>query len=111
MIHEPEYLAPSKLKGGAVKMYNAYARLTTQNRQKVDELLLVHAFMPSGTNAYLSGEDCSAVQRSFRYDQLQEISQEVADAWLYWSLEIASTRPSRLACRKAILGFFSAVFA
>jgi hypothetical protein len=109
-MKEPPYLLPPKLKGGAVKMYNAYVRLTTQDRRKVHELLLTHALRPNGTNAYLSEKDCSEVLRLFRYDQLKEVSQGVADAWLCWSLEIAATRPSRRGCRKAILGFLSAVF-
>jgi hypothetical protein len=110
MVHELPDIPRSKLKGAAVKMYNAYARLTTQDRTKVDELLLAHAFMPRGTNAYLSERDCSSILRCFRFGQLATVSPEIAEAWLAWALEISTTRPSRRACRKAILKFLSAVF-
>jgi hypothetical protein len=81
---------------------DAYLRLASPDRQKVEAFLLNQAFLP-----------VDVAKVDWRYNQftpadrycsgkwLRTISDDLADAWHIWALEIAKTRPSKRASRDA----------
>jgi hypothetical protein len=91
-----------------VNFCNAYMQLAPSNREKVDGLLLGHAFIPIGTSPYLwYAHQGTQYELMVSYKQFLYISEEIAEAWYSWAYEISEMRPSRLQCRDAILGLLS----
>jgi hypothetical protein len=105
---DPEPKLPLfKLTSAGLDFCSAYGRLGTADRQTVEDLLLQHAFLPAGTNSYLWWGKWNKLDMMVCHLKLRFISQEICDAWYVWASEISKTRPSRLACREAILGLLS----
>jgi hypothetical protein len=91
-----------------VELCNAYLRLASQDRQKIDELLLTHAFLPTGTTSYLSYRYRGRKrERNASYQLFENISRGLGSIWFVWAREMSETCPSRLQCRDAILGLLS----
>jgi hypothetical protein len=93
----------AKLTHAGFILCDVYSELASPDRQKVEDLLLQHAFLPTGTDSYLWCEKWNRVNR-ISFLRLWDVSHELAFAWLIWSGQISKKRPSRLACRQAILG-------
>jgi hypothetical protein len=90
--------------GAAAQLFALVTELTRPNRRYFLNLLLWHAFISGGTNAYLEIQDWNTRDRLAPCLRLQEnVSPELADAWLYWAEEIGRESPSRETCRVAIL--------
>jgi hypothetical protein len=90
--------------GAAAQLFALVTELTRSNRRYFLDLLLRHAFISGGTNAYLRTEDWNTPHRLAPCLRLQEnVSPKLANAWLYWALEIGRENPSRETCRVAIL--------
>jgi hypothetical protein len=90
--------------GAAAQLFALVTELTRPNRQYFLDLLLRHAFISGGTNAYLRMEYWNKCDRLAACLRLQEnVSPELADAWLYWAEDIGRESPSRETCRVAIL--------
>jgi hypothetical protein len=103
---EPE-LPLFKLTSAGLDFCSACVRLGAADRRNVEDLLLQHAFLPAGTNSYLRWEKWNKVDMRVCHLTLRFISEEICDTWYVWAREISKTRPSRLACREAILGLLS----
>ena len=90
--------------GAAAQLFALVPELTRSNRRYFQDLLLRHAFISGGTNAYLGMKDWNTRDRVAPCLRLREnVSPELADAWLYWALEIGTVNPSRETCRVDIL--------
>ena len=93
-----------KLTSAGVDFCDAYLRLATQDRQKVDDFLLYQAFMPNGLPwGGWRYNNFNTVDTQASFWHLRKISDDLADAWDIWALEISRTRPSQLASRDALL--------
>lgn len=93
-----------KLTRAGIMLCDVYYELASPDRQKVEDLLLEHAFLPAGTDSYLWCKRWSQASQTGSFLQLREISHVLAFAWLRWAIQISKRRPSRLTCQKAILG-------
>jgi len=96
-----------KLTNAGVNFENAYFRLADLDRKKVLDILLEHAFLPKGTDAYRWWQKWNIAAMQATMGQLLHISAEIATLWHKWASEINETRASRVACREAILGLVS----
>jgi hypothetical protein len=92
-----------KLTRAGVMLCDLYYELASPDRQKVEDFLLEHAFLPSGTDSYLWCERWNRGSQTDSFLQLRNISHVLAFAWLRWAIQISKNRPSRLTCQKAIL--------
>lgn len=93
-----------ELTTAGLEFCDAYLRLATRDRQNVEDFLLNQAFLP-----------VDVAQVDWRYNQftpadrncsvkwLRSISDDLADAWHAWAIEVAKTRPSKRASRDAFL--------
>lgn len=93
-----------RLTSAGIDLCDAYLRLTTPDRRRVEDYLLCQAFLPNevapGGWAY---NQFSAAERMDSFFQLRKISDDLADAWHTWAHEISKARPSQLASREATL--------
>lgn len=93
-----------KLTSAGVDFFDAYLRLATPERRKVVDLLQYKAFL---LNDVAWGgwrfNNYNAVDRQATFIYLRKISDDLADAWDIWALEISRTRPSRSASLDALL--------
>jgi hypothetical protein len=95
-----------KLSDAGVIFCCEWARLSSPNRRRVEDILLKHAFSPNGTDSYQSPR-WYINETKISYGMFKDISLEMAAAWSVWVREINKTCASRVACREAILGMVS----
>jgi len=85
-------------------MYRIYAELRTSERRVLEDVLLRHAFLPDGPNAYGEWGPWNLSERRWAYFQLKDkISPPMATAWLNWSRETSMSRLGPDSCRGLVL--------
>jgi hypothetical protein len=82
---------------------DAYLRLATPDRRKVEDFLLNQAFLPNFIPGGFRYNKFNTIDRTASFARLRNISDDVADAWHTWALEISKIRPSQIASRDAML--------
>jgi hypothetical protein len=89
----------------AAQLFDLVTELTRSKRWYSLDLLLGHACISGGTNAYAClREDWNECDTLEPYLQLlKNVSPELADAWVDWAWEIGTENPSRETCRVVIL--------
>jgi hypothetical protein len=97
-------IPPFNLHGAGVKVCEAYARLKTEARREVEDLLLRHAFLLNGRSSYANWGLWNQVDRRTSFLLLMtSASEEMANAWCDWAFEISTKPMSQHARRQAIL--------
>jgi hypothetical protein len=97
--------------GAAVKVCEAYARLRTEARREVEDLLLGHAFLRDGRNSYVDWGDWNEFDRRTSFLLLlTNTSEKMAHAWWDWAFVISTKQMSQRAREEAILSMVGKLF-
>ena len=98
------YYRPSNVHGAGIEVYRIYAGLRTPERRVLEDVLLRHAFLPTGPNAYGEWGTWNRSGRRWAYCQLKtKISPQTATAWLHWARETSMSRLGPDPCRGLVL--------
>jgi hypothetical protein len=92
------------LTGAGIEFCDAYLRLANPERQNVEDFLLDQAFLPVDVAPVdWRYNQFTPADRYWSVKWLRKISDDLANAWHSWALEVAKTRPSKRASRDAFL--------
>jgi hypothetical protein len=98
------YYRPANVNGAGLEVYRIYAELRTPERRVLEDVLLKHASLPDGPNAYGEWGAWNLIERRWAYFQLKDkISPPMTTAWLNWSWETSMGRLGPDPCRGLIL--------
>ena len=93
-----------ELTSAGLEFCDAYLRLATPDRQNVEDFLLNQAFLPVDVAVVdWRYNQFTPADRNCSIKWLRRISDDLANAWHTWALEVAKTRPSKRASRDAFL--------
>jgi hypothetical protein len=85
------------------KLLAVYAKLSPSKRDVLQKTLLEHVFISQG-RPYVEWTDCNEYARAVPYFQLNDVSQDTAEAWFDWAVAIEREGLSATTVREAILG-------
>jgi hypothetical protein len=108
-------IQPFKLRRDAARLFIVYANLNDSKRQLLEDLLTKHTFLEDRTSPYrpwfLVGKtDDEPAARRATWDWLDEnVSEETADAWMFWAIDISFYYPTSKSRRDAIVEFLGEV--
>ena len=92
------------LHGPEIKVYQSYVRLNSEGRNTFKDLLLLHAALPDGANAYVNFGRWNESDRRWAYLLLMSnASADMASDWYDWAFAMSLKKMSAAARRDTIL--------
>ena len=102
------YYPPVNVRGAGLDVYRIYAGLMTPERRVLEDVLLGHAFLSDGPNAYGDLGKWNLIYRRSPYIRLKlMISLQMANAWRDWASETSINSLGPDSCRAVVRSMLS----
>jgi hypothetical protein len=102
------YYPPVNARDAGLDVYRIYAGLMTPERRVLEDVLLRHAFLSHGPDAYGDLGKWNLIYRRHAYIQLKlMISLQMANAWRDWASETSMNRLGPDSCRGVVRSMLS----